>query len=211
MSIVSSEPPSAARTTNPDRAGVYRSKVSTPPAKPARKPSDTARRPQKKVNRTVSGTTAKKFQAGTRSNSSSRRRTVSPTSPQKPARRRPEPAAADRETATPLKRNPPTREVPSAGRPEVKKGPATASSAAPKRQPVKSKTRTNYSRLADGRLKLQALAWSDDAARRMAVINGRIVHEGESVDGYQVMMIREEDVIVREKGQSWSLEFGLRQ
>jgi hypothetical protein len=55
------------------------------------------------------------------------------------------------------------------------------------------------------------LAWSDDAARRMAVINGRIVHEGESVDGYQVVKIRAEDVIVKEGGKSWSLEFGLRQ
>ena len=54
------------------------------------------------------------------------------------------------------------------------------------------------------------MAWSDDAARRMAVINGRIVHEGESVDGYQVLEIREEDVIVDAAGKSWRLEFGLQ-
>jgi hypothetical protein len=45
----------------------------------------------------------------------------------------------------------------------------------------------------------------------MAVINGRIVHEGDSVDGYQVLKIRQEDVIVNESGKSWSLEFGLQQ
>jgi len=55
------------------------------------------------------------------------------------------------------------------------------------------------------------LAWSDDAVRRMAVINDRIVHEGESVDGYQVVEIRMEDVIVNAGGKSWRLEFGLRQ
>lgn len=65
--------------------------------------------------------------------------------------------------------------------------------------------------MTDSKLKLQALAWSDDAVRRMAVINGRIVHEGESVDGYQVVKIRAEDVIVNEGGKSWRLEFGLRQ
>lgn len=68
-----------------------------------------------------------------------------------------------------------------------------------------------YDRIDDSRLKLQALAWSDDAARRIAVINGRIVHEGESVDGYQVIKIRQEDVVVNEGGKSWRLEFGLHQ
>lgn len=68
-----------------------------------------------------------------------------------------------------------------------------------------------YARLTDTRLALQALAWSSDASRRMAVINGRIVREGESVDGYQIIQIRKEDVVVRDDQQSWSLEFGLQQ
>jgi len=67
-----------------------------------------------------------------------------------------------------------------------------------------------YDRVEDSKLKLQALAWSADDARRMAVINGRIVREGESVDGYQVMQIREEDVVVNDGGKSWRLEFGMR-
>jgi hypothetical protein len=45
----------------------------------------------------------------------------------------------------------------------------------------------------------------------MAVINSRIVREGESVDGYQVVKIREEDVILNQDGKSWLLEFGLQQ
>lgn len=65
--------------------------------------------------------------------------------------------------------------------------------------------------MVDSKLKLQALAWSDDTVKRMAVINGRIVHEGESVDGYQVVEIRAEEVIVNAGGKSWRLEFGLRQ
>ena len=78
-------------------------------------------------------------------------------------------------------------------------------------QPAKTRSRKTYDRFTDSKLKLQALAWSDDAVRRMAVINGRIVHEGESVDGYQVVKIREEDVILNQGGKSWRLEFGLQQ
>ena len=74
----------------------------------------------------------------------------------------------------------------------------------------KSQART-YARLTDSKLKLQALAWSSDASRRMAVINGRIVREGESADGYQIDQIRKEDVVVSDGRQSWSLEFGLQQ
>ncbi|MGD8264309.1 MAG: general secretion pathway protein GspB [Desulfobacterales bacterium] len=80
-------------------------------------------------------------------------------------------------------------------------------------QSVKSTGRQSspqYSRLSDSKLKLQALAWSADAAQRMVVINGRIVREGESVDGYQINQIREEDVLVNDGRKSWRLEFGLQ-
>jgi hypothetical protein len=77
---------------------------------------------------------------------------------------------------------------------------------APKKKP---QART-YARLTDDKLKLQALAWSSDASRRMAVINGRIVREGESTDGYQIHQIRKEDVVVSDGRQSWRLEFGLK-
>ena len=90
-----------------------------------------------------------------------------------------------------------------AGKRTASRKPAAA---APKRR----KTRT-YARLNDSKIKLQALAWSSDAARRMAVINGRIVREGESTDGYQINQIRQEDVVVSDGRQSWSLEFGLKQ
>ena len=67
-----------------------------------------------------------------------------------------------------------------------------------------------YDRLDNSILKLQALAWSDDAARRIAVINGHVIHEGEAVEGYQVTRIRKEDVIVNDGRKSWRLVFGLQ-
>lgn len=71
----------------------------------------------------------------------------------------------------------------------------------------KSGTVKTYAKLNDSKIKLQALAWFNDAARRIAVINGRIVREGESMDGYQISQIRQEDVVVSDGRQSWSLEF----
>ena len=71
-------------------------------------------------------------------------------------------------------------------------------------------TRT-YDRIEDAALKLQALAWFNDASKRMAVINSRIVREGGSVDGYQVTQIRRQDVVVSDGKKSWRLEFGLKQ
>ena len=60
-------------------------------------------------------------------------------------------------------------------------------------------------------LKLQAIAWSDDPARRMAVINNHIVREGETVDGFSITKIRRDDVIVNDGTTSWRLEFSLKQ
>ena len=72
-------------------------------------------------------------------------------------------------------------------------------------QPTRS-----YPRLDDAKLKLQAVAWSNEAAQRIAVINNRVVREGESVEGFSVRQIRQDDVIVNDGTQSWQLEFGLR-
>ena len=57
----------------------------------------------------------------------------------------------------------------------------------------------NTPRLTDGRLKVHAIAWSAEAEERMAVVNSRVVHEGDSIDGFLIVAIRPEDVVVREK------------
>ncbi len=105
-----------------------------------------------------------------------------------------------RQTLTPSKKS-------IAGKRAASRKTAGAETAAPKSQSAKP----TYTRLDDSNIKLQALAWSADAAKRMAVINGRIVREGESMDGYQINQIRQEDVVVSDGSQLWSLEFGLKQ
>lgn len=77
------------------------------------------------------------------------------------------------------------------------------------RSPVKEASRT-YRRLNDSKLKLQAIAWSNDAAQRLAVVNGHVVREGESVEGYSVTQIRQDDIIISDGSESWRLEFGLK-
>lgn len=63
--------------------------------------------------------------------------------------------------------------------------------------------------LTDGRLRVHAIAWAPLPADRMAVINSRILHEGDSVEDFAVMVIRPDDVVVREKGKGvWRVEFG---
>ncbi len=75
----------------------------------------------------------------------------------------------------------------------------------------KSDSAANYERIADSKLKLQALAWFSDSSKRMAVINSHIVREGGSVEGYQVTQIRRQDVVLSDGRKLWRLEFGLKQ
>ena len=63
-------------------------------------------------------------------------------------------------------------------------------------------------RLTDNRLKIQAIVWSSIPDERMAVINTHIVREGGSVEGFSVVAIRSDDVIVRENGRLYRVAFG---
>jgi hypothetical protein len=88
---------------------------------------------------------------------------------------------------------------------DTRPAPAAAPTKKSPSQVVKS-----YKRLDDSKLDLQAIAWSKDATRRIAVINGHFVREGESVEGFLVNQIRQEDVVVNDGTASWQLELGLK-
>ena len=87
----------------------------------------------------------------------------------------------------------PARETPPTGRPPAARAPED-----------------NLSRLDDSKLKVMAIAWHGQATRRIAVINGHIVKEGESVDGYTITQIRKDDVIVSDGSRSWRVQFALK-
>lgn len=61
--------------------------------------------------------------------------------------------------------------------------------------------------LKEGRLLLQAIAWSSIPEKRMAVISNEVVKEGKNVQGFEVVQIKENAVVIKEKGQTWSLVF----
>jgi hypothetical protein len=63
--------------------------------------------------------------------------------------------------------------------------------------------------LARGTLHLQAISWSDIPTARITVIDGRILREGHSVEGYTVIEIRPEDIIVGKAGKRWKLTYRL--
>jgi hypothetical protein len=62
----------------------------------------------------------------------------------------------------------------------------------------------------ESQLILQAISWDKNSENRIAVINNRIVREGESVDGFLVTRIGKDDVLVREGGNEWKLMFRLK-
>jgi len=101
---------------------------------------------------------------------------------------------------------------PAAGSAESVQRDVRPSAAAPETKSVSRATPTerSFERLDESKLKLQAIAWSKEAAQRIAVINGHVVREGESVDGFVVNQIRREDVVVNDGTASWQLEFGLK-
>jgi hypothetical protein len=115
---------------------------------------------------------------------------------------RPPGAGAAKEPPEPA---PQSRPRPFAARPPAPSPPPAARPPAPARSPEDS-----LSRLDDSKLKVMAIAWSNDPARRVAVVNGHILKEGESVDGYSITQIRKDDIIVREGGRSWRVEFNLK-
>jgi hypothetical protein len=69
-------------------------------------------------------------------------------------------------------------------------------------------TYENAQRLTNGRLKVQAIAWASDQRDRMAVINNHIVHEGHVVDGFSIILIKEDAVVVKEGRAIYMVPFG---
>ncbi len=59
-------------------------------------------------------------------------------------------------------------------------------------------------------MKLQAISWSEIPTARITVIAGRILKEGQNIEGYTVVEIRSSDVIVEKSGKRWKLVYNAR-
>jgi hypothetical protein len=57
-------------------------------------------------------------------------------------------------------------------------------------------------------LQLQAIAWSSDSKESIAVVNGRILREGGSIEGTLIVRINKNDVSFQKGGEQWKQKFG---
>jgi hypothetical protein len=58
------------------------------------------------------------------------------------------------------------------------------------------------------KIEVQAIAWSNDPKSRLAVINGLILRERESIDNVIVMHIGKDAVIFKKGSEEWKQMFG---
>ena len=65
-------------------------------------------------------------------------------------------------------------------------------------------------KLNDPDMKLQAITWSREPQKRIAVINNRIVREGETIAGYLISAINQDDIILSRGGEKWQLLFRIK-
>lgn len=64
--------------------------------------------------------------------------------------------------------------------------------------------------LEEGILKIQAISWAKNPEERIAVINNKILEEGDSVQGYRLLHIEKTEVILQHSGQDYKLSFKYR-
>lgn len=64
--------------------------------------------------------------------------------------------------------------------------------------------------LNDPDMKLQAITWSREPHKRITVINNRILHEGETVSGYLLVSINQDDVVLGREEKTWKLLFRIK-
>jgi hypothetical protein len=150
-------------------------------------------------------------------------------SPESPPVIQSQPAPDD---STPDSGSPPTNavkerpEITQPAEPTLSRTPATTDKAAPKdrppsaekgnkpipaenppQRPTPAPGPADIQIFNDPRLQLQAIAWSEQAEDRIAVINGALVREGGQVKGVAIIQIGVDEVVFEEGGRRWKQKF----
>jgi outer membrane biosynthesis protein TonB len=120
------------------------------------------------------------------------------TAPAPPVKTQPKPVMpADKPAPAPVvKKKPPA---------PAKKPPPAKKKTAQQRGPV-----TASLPVLKTELELQAISWAPAAGDRLAVINGNIVREGASLEGYVIVQIDKDEVAVQKGAEQWKLVFDLK-
>jgi hypothetical protein len=174
-------------------------------------------RPTPKINRAAREPAAQPAPVKSAFNRQPDSASTAESTPQPPSVTAP-PLPAAKPASVPSPRVAPTQDLPQKRRPAAtgQKTPSAAANSAdqqasaakgqntdrhaPQKQTRPSNAYDDLRPLTDGRLKIQAIVWSENQNGRMAVVNTQIVHEGNNVDGFDVVAIRPEDIVVRGEG-----------
>jgi hypothetical protein len=78
------------------------------------------------------------------------------------------------------------------------------------RKPVAKKTEPPVAVIEDPTVELQAISWSADPDKRLAIINGKICREKDRVAGYVIQSINSDDVIVSKGSEKGKIVFKIR-
>ena len=75
---------------------------------------------------------------------------------------------------------------------------------------TRSEENSSPPKFTDSNYTLQAIAWSKNPKERLAIINGKILREGQSIEDITVSQIRENEVILLKNSGRWKLSFQAR-
>jgi FtsZ-interacting cell division protein ZipA len=112
----------------------------------------------------------------------------------------------------PVKRDAPQESTAKRLEPEntVKESPPMENAGSPKPNNSKAEPWRDAKRLEENQLALQAVAWAPQPEKRMGVIDGEVMREGDDVNGYTVVKIQKQNIIVLRDGKYYRLEFQRR-
>ena len=89
----------------------------------------------------------------------------------------------------------------------IKESPATEEAGSIKPNSSNVERWRDAKRLENNQMMLQAVAWAPRPEKRMGVIDGQVVREGDDANGYTVVKIRKQNIILQRDGQYFRLEF----
>ena len=137
-------------------------------------------------------------------------KTADPFSPIMPPPKRITPAAEDENTRPIEEKAEPSAPLQPAIRTSEAHVPASTDNTFSDKPAVIRKTEPPVAVIEDSAIELQAISWSADADKRMAIINGKICREKDRVAGYVVQSIHSGEVILSKGSVSGKLVFEIR-
>ena len=135
-----------------------------------------------------------------------------PPTPKKPtmAMVAPAPPLKPSSEAAPVSAAEALRSMPPIPEPMLKPAPAPAPEPQTGKQRLVLEEEITHTVSGDPKWDLQAIAWSSDPQKRIAVINGSVVREGDVMFGNRIRRIDENAVFFENKTETWNLVFRLR-